>query len=378
MTPSERPTLDIVIPVHSASRPIERAVRSVIGEGIEGVGAIVVCHNIVEEEIAVRLGELATDPRVRLFELRDGIPSPAGPLNEGVRRSASEYVGFLGSDDELSPGALAAWLDELRDRPSVLIGQLVTELGGRILAPAPRPGRCEDLDPVLDLLNLRAAPVGVLVQRTVLLDQRSPGFRAGFRTGEDIALGLYLWNCTGRIRYSRCPVGYYGHETGGDRVTGQRFAPDEIAAPILEALELPVLRELPRRRRQAIGVKLARHHVLYWLRASQTSGMLDDQLMRAAGAMMERIVSFAPGVLGFFPVSETRVFRALGGPDLSRLVTALGAAERTNYRWKLIPRNPLRLFAPETFMMFARRTRASAQQFPAPETPARAEGGRHD
>lgn len=386
MTSAGETTVDIVIPVHRRERPILRAVKSVLAAQHEAVRALVVCHNIGADEIgaelvSAELGDLTEHPRVRLLELRDGIPSPAGPLNCGLRHSEADYVGFLGSDDEFEPGVLDAWVGELSGSPDLLIGQLSSDGAGRIMAPAPRIGRFAGLDPVADLLNYRTAPVGLLARREFIAESGvrgggsgdagsgpssggrgpSPGFREGFRVGEDIALGLFLWNYAGDIRYSRCASGYLIREDGPDRVTGVPLPPAEILAPVRDAVGLPVIRALSRRRRQAIAVKLLRHQVLELLKAKHRAGILDEALLTVAADTAEELLAFAPGAGGFFNVPDARMLRAVRDRVLGDFVAAVERAENLPYQRKLVSVNPLHTLAPESFYVRARRTRLVPQ-----------------
>src|SRR5690606_20002949 len=108
------PRVDVVIAVHTDERPIDRAVRSVLANAAP-VRVTVVCHHVPAERIAARLGSLPDDARargheVRLVEHDDGVPSPAGPFNEGLDLAEAEYVALLGSDDRFAPGAVDSWL----------------------------------------------------------------------------------------------------------------------------------------------------------------------------------------------------------------------------------------------------------------------------
>ena len=104
------PLVDVTIAVHSASRPIRRAVASVLDGTEAPVRVIVVAHNIDPAIIRDNLGDLATDDRVLMLDLQDGIRSPAGPMNAGFANSTAPFIALLGSDDEFAPGALDSWL----------------------------------------------------------------------------------------------------------------------------------------------------------------------------------------------------------------------------------------------------------------------------
>ena len=311
--PSAPATVEVVIPVHSTARPIARAVRSSLAAPSDRIRVTVVCHNLPSADIAAGL-EGIDDPRLRLIEHVDGIPSPAGPLNAGVRASEADYLAFLGSDDELEPGALAEWLGEIdrsRSAPDVLIGRLGSDSAGRILAPLPRPFRYRGLDPVRDRLNFRTAPVGALVRRRLLLDPDSPGFIEGLGIGEDIELGIFLWNRADGIAHSRGAAGYLIHEDGDDRVTGEARPLSAALEPLDRLAAAGWFRALPPRRRAAAAAKLVRHQVLAQIRSRHRAGGLGDADAAAARRTVEALRDAAPGALGLLSREEAGLARAL-------------------------------------------------------------------
>lgn len=352
------PLIEVIVPVHTPTRPIARAVGSVLAANSTRIHVTVVCHGVQPALIAQELGEASLDPRVRLVSLTDGIPSPAGPLNEGVRVSTGSYLTFLGSDDAFAEGALPAWETELAGFPDILIGQLVTETGGRILAPAPRIGRFHGLNVFRDMLNYRSAPVAALFARELLVGDSSPRFLEGARTGEDLGLGIVLWNTAQDIRYSQCTVGYYGYESGDDRVTHAPLPPNEIQAPVRAAVQLPALEGLPRRNRQAIAVKLLRHQVLYWLQAADRQGKLDEAMISEAAETVGLLRKFAPGAIGYFHRFDAAALAAVERRDIEGFRSHVQRGSETAFRWKVIPQNPLRVFAPENAAIHIRRVRA--------------------
>lgn len=352
------PLIEVIVPVHTPTRPIARAVGSVLAADSARIHVTVICHGVQPALIAQELGEAAMDPRVRLVALSDGIPSPAGPLNEGVRVSIGSYLTFLGSDDAFAEGALMAWEAELVGAPDILIGQLVTETGGRILAPTPRIGRFHGLNASRDMLNYRSAPVAALFARELLVGALSPRFLEGARTGEDLGLGLVLWNTAQDIRYSQCAVGYFGYESGDDRVTHVPLPPNEIQEPVRAAVRLEPLQRLPRRKRQAIAVKLLRHQVLYWLQAAARQGKLDEATIAEAAESVVLLRAYAPGAIGYFHRFDAAALAAVERRDIKGFHSHVQRGSETAFRWKVIPHNPLRVFAPENAAIQIRRVRA--------------------
>lgn len=342
---SVAPSIDVVIPVHTAARPIRRAVSSVLAARSRAVRALVVCHDIDAAEIAANL-QGVDDPRLALIEHRDGVPSPAGPLNAGMRAAEADYVAFLGSDDELGPGALDAWTAELRGQ-QLHIGQLIADGGGRIFAPAPRAGRFENLDPVKDLLNYRTAPVGVLVSRALVASADSPGFVEGLRTGEDIALGAFLWNTARSITYSRCSEGYRIREDERDRVSTELPAFAVLAAPVDALLAEPWVAVMSRRARAALGAKLIRYQLIEPCRQLARGGRLREADLREAVRVVTALAEFSPRAVGYLPGRDAVPARLLLAGDIAAAERRLASAGPGSVWSRVVPGNPFRLFAPE-------------------------------
>lgn len=347
------PSIDVVIPVHTTTRPIRRAVSSVLAAQNPGVRALVVCHNIDASEIATNLHGI-DDERLVLMEHRDGIRSPAGPLNAGVRAAEADYVAFLGSDDEFGTSVLDSWSAELRGQ-QLHIGQLIAENGTRIFAPAPRAGRFEHLDPVKDLLNYRTAPVGALVARALLTSSASPGFIEGVRTGEDIALGAFLWNTAQSITYSRYSDGYRIREDEHDRVSTESPALAVLLAPIVGLLAEPWLAGISGRARAALSAKLIRYQLLEPCRELARADRLHEADLREAVRVLTAWVEFSPRSLEYLPGRDAVPARRLLAGDLQAAEQRLAATGPGSLWGRVVPGNPLRLFAPEGLLRRAIR-----------------------
>lgn len=337
--------VDVIIPVHSATRPIRQAVDSVLSGTSAAVRAVVVAHNIDLDVIRQNLGDRADDDRVLLLHLVDGIPSPAGPMNHGLSHSEADYFSLLGSDDELAPGALDLWLRIAReDHASVVLARIDREVQGPDPLPPTRPGRTRDLDPVRDRLSYRCAPLG-LVSRERFGDLR---FTPGLHSGEDLEFTARLWFTGEHIAYARSGPGYVGHEDASDRVTNAvRSVPEDFA--FLDAIEAaPWFARLSRRARRAFGVKNLRLHLFdaIYHRVKGPGGIeahRDD-----LESVIARIERMSPGSLALLARTDRAVIDAVRNPepDADRILRLLAA------RWQggldaRLPRNPLLALHPQ-------------------------------
>ena len=125
------PLVDIVIPVHSTARPLERAVRSAL-RASEGAGpgqcrVLVVAHHLREQEVLAMLPE-PLRAAVTVIECEDRGSTAAVPRNEALRRSTARYISFLDSDDTLDPGAVTRWLGIAERRGSDLVIEAIPEV----------------------------------------------------------------------------------------------------------------------------------------------------------------------------------------------------------------------------------------------------------
>jgi len=253
-----QPIVDVTIAVHSSTRPIARAVASVIEHTTTPTRVIVVAHNIDPQLIRQNLGTWAEDDRVALLELRDGVHSPAGPMNLGLEASTAPFLALLGSDDEFEPGAIDSWYAvQQRTGASVVLAQIRHEGGGKELSPAARPRRTNNLDPVKDRLSYRSAPLG-LISREHFGGLR---FVEGLKSGEDLPYVTRLWFAGRNVAFARTGPGYLVHADADDRVTSSPRPVAEDFAFLDHILDAPDFQALTSRQRTAIVVKLIRMHL---------------------------------------------------------------------------------------------------------------------
>lgn len=330
--------VDVIIPVHSATRPIHRAVASVFAGTKARVRVIVIAHNIDPVVIRDNLREFADDSRVEMLALTDDIPSPSGPMNHGMDHATAPYFALLGSDDEFSAGAVDAWLALARETgASTVLGRIDREASGPDPLPPTRRKRIRELDAVKDRLAYRCAPLG-LVSRAHFGDLR---FTPELHSGEDLEFTARLWFEGEHIAYARTSPGYYGHEDEGDRVTrAARTVAEDFA--FLDAIEnAPWFRRLGRRQRIALGVKNLRLHFFdaVLLRLNLPEGIRAHQA--PLQNVLEQIERMSPGARALLARADRDVIDAVCSPhpDRDQILQLLSG------RWNggvnaLLTRNP--------------------------------------
>ncbi|MEO7720523.1 MAG: glycosyltransferase family A protein [Pseudolysinimonas sp.] len=344
------PIVDVVIPVHSESRPVARAAASVLATATVPTRVTVVCHNIEGDQIARSLGAWADDARVRLLTLADGISSPAGPINAGLDAATAEFTALLGSDDEYEPGAIDAWVAVARrDEAQLVIPPLRTSPGALTRSPPVRPFRTKGLDGVRDRLAYRTVQLG-LVERT-----RFGGVRmtTGLRTGEDVVQGATLWYSGARISLVRQAPGYLIHED--DPASRVSSAPKPAAESLLflDAVLAPeFVSTLTPDQQESFAVKLLRTHVMDILAAALCSQDPPGDL-RALAAGVRRILDMSPRAMTLLSRREAGMLTELSGTaDPARLSAELTI--HTDYRRpaNLIPAAASRLLHREAPLRF--------------------------
>ncbi len=340
------PSIEIVIPVHSAERPIARAVSSCFaGNDAASVSVTVVCHNIDKEIIAYQLADVSGP--LRLLELKDGVHSPAGPLNYGLKSATADYVGVMGSDDFFEPGALDKWrLTLAHTGAGILVAPLKHQSGEIVRTPRVRPGRVHSLDPVRDRLAYATAPLGVWKRDLSVSGPLS--FEEGLRTGEDLGLGLRLWFSGQRIE--RPNQGFYviGADAT-DRVT-TAVLPLEQEFEAVNRLDWGFFESLTIRERRAIAIKLARVQLLAALFRRGSGADWNESDTAAAELFACRLNAFAPGFSKPLPAADFRLFHVLGAGSLSTdlLVRSLAEYERESYRNRVLCRSVWTNLHPES------------------------------
>ncbi|WP_339618280.1 glycosyltransferase family A protein [uncultured Salinibacterium sp.] len=336
----EAPLVDLVIAVHTSTRPISRAVASVVDHTDANIRVSVVAHNIDHNVIAANLGVYLDHPQVRLLALRDGIPSPAGPMNYGIDESSAQFLGVMGSDDELAPGAIDSWLALQRSTGAGMVMARIQNVGGGVVpAPPARPFRTHDLDPVKDRLSYRSAPLGIYSRR-VFPDLR---FSEGLASGEDLPFVAELWFSGAGIAFDRKGPAYLVHSDAEDRVTSDpRPVRDDFE--FLDIIfERPWTARLNRSQREAFGVKIVRSHLFDALVNRADTQVWPEGERAALAEVARNLLEWAPSTQRLLSRLDQEILASILDPESS----VDGMLDLIRQRWNytslkvLLPRNLL-------------------------------------
>lgn len=353
--PLPAPLVDVIIPVHSTSRPVGRAVASVVAGGLpvsdaEGVHITVVCHNIGADSIRERLAA-EHRPLVELVECHDGTTGPAGARNLALDRSAARYVSFLDSDDTLAPGALAAWERTARRHGSdAVLPRLVTDSGRPVRTPVPRPRRRTGLDPVRDRLAYRTHAFGLLRREALLA--HGARFNGGYATGEDQELVARTWFGGGRVDLAPRPAHYVLHGDAADRLSGRtRPLADDLAAAA-DLLGGSWFAGLGAEQRTAIAVKVLR--VQFFAGVHARAGQWSAPDTRAAREFTDRVASVAAPALGVLSRADRHLLELTRRPGASPAAVRAASARRRRFGTPatLLTPNPCRVLHREAPLRF--------------------------
>lgn len=289
------PLVDVIIPVHDASRPLARAIESSILNPSLDDGAVrvtVVCHNLAAKEVSDSLTD-QMGSRIRLVEFDDGLHSPAGPRNFGISQATARYVSFLDSDDFVEPGALGGWLEWAEDDDlDVLIPRQRHHAGDRIRTPPVRPFR-RRVTAVPDRLIYRTAVFG-LVRRDIL-ERGKIAYSEGFETGEDRAFSAKLYFSAGRIGYARGLAQYIVGDDAVERVTTKPRPVGEALAALAQLLEDPWFADRTVRERRSMAAAFTRVTIFGAVSARSAPGLWTPEDARSASEVIGALDRGIPG-----------------------------------------------------------------------------------
>lgn len=314
------PSVDVIIPVHSVSRPIERAVASVSSAHLGGGRIIVVCHGVDVDQIEARVGQ----PAVRVVSHTDGIASAAGPMNAGLAQSDAEYISRLDSDDWFDTDALRQWVKHAEaSSPDVVIAPLRPDSGRPLYAPLTRPFRHARLDGVKDRLAYRTAPFGLIRRATI--DRLDAHFTPGLRVGEDLEFGLKLWFLARRIDLAARAGCYVVGDDQWDRTTEASMTIAEELGAAGHLVQQEWVHSLPADARRSIAVKILRIHVLGAVLRRGPAHAWSATDLADVTRITADLVGMSPHVLRPFSRADARLLRIVAdGSSSAELQNAVG------------------------------------------------------
>jgi glycosyltransferase involved in cell wall biosynthesis len=101
-------SLSVVVPCRNGAALLPRQLDALLAQEYDGCFEIIVADNgSTDDTMTVAEGFAARDPRVKVVDA-SARRGAAFARNEGVRASSGEYLCFVDSDDEVTPGYLAA------------------------------------------------------------------------------------------------------------------------------------------------------------------------------------------------------------------------------------------------------------------------------
>lgn len=350
---SQAAPVDVVIAVHTPTRPVARAVASVLEGNAPAARPVVVCHGVDIEAIAAQLPRAHRD-RVHWLEHRDGAASPAGPFNAGMRASTARYVSLMGSDDTLQPGAVSRWLTLAEDAGAECVITRLRRGTGQRPVPTPpvRPRQRGLRDVVRDRLSYRSAPLGLVA--TAARERLGAELVEGLPVGEDVPYVTRLW-CETRVAVDTRGPGYLIGEDALDRVT---HVPRPLGAELAfvhHLLEAPWFAGYPQPVRTAVATKLLRIHVFGAVANRPDPGWWAEAERQELRVVTRALLRAAPEAAAPLSRADHRVVAAALDPGVAadELVARALARRRHGSALTLLPRDLRRLGhreAPPRFM----------------------------
>lgn len=318
----------VIIPVHDLTRPIRRAVESVLS--YPGASPIVVAHGVNASDL-----DLPEDPRVRVIEVPDGQGKPGVAFNAGLDAATAPWVGIMGSDDWYEAGAIEVMLRRLRDDDADGILSPIRPAKASLNSMRPVTWRRKNLRAARDRMFHRTAPLG-LYRRKLL---QNPRYQMADHVvaGVDQLSSVRLWTDGLAISYYPYDPAYVVGDDAKQRVTLTPRPLPVQGKMWREVWDDPEVRALPISTRNALGEKMVRVHVFDWISMHPTSNDLQQSDFEWLAELVGAIIQVAPGALDSLSPAELLVIEELRRGDLHGTLEAWQAkgASTQKLPWKL-------------------------------------------
>ncbi|MEX3600537.1 glycosyltransferase [Kocuria carniphila] len=357
---SVRSLVDVVIPVHSLSRPLGRAVDSA-RLGVQPLSAgeyviTVVAHHLSTEQVRGMLTQEQLD-HVRIIEAPAEGATAAAPRTAGLEHTNAKYICFLDSDDSYQPGAVGRWVKIAEKRHSDMVIPWLKHSNGRTdITPVIRPGRTSNLDPIADRLVYRASVFGL--QRVETVRRLGAEFEFGTSTGEDQAFTLRLYVGAARIDYAPGEPTYVMHADAIDRVSKTPSPVRTQLEPAVRILSKPWFEGIALELRRAFVVKVIRINMFEAVTAHLGAGTWTSDEAHGTKEVLTTLLGAVPRARGDLSRADLRLIDLLlaGATEQGALQTALTERRRFASPAALLTANPVHVMgrdAPVRFMAAA-------------------------
>ncbi|MDN5700092.1 MAG: glycosyltransferase family 2 protein [Kocuria sp.] len=357
---STRPLVDIVIPVHSLTRPLGRAVDSA-RVGVQPLPAdqyviTVVAHHLSTEQVRGMLKEQQLED-IRIIEAPAEGATAAAPRTAGLDHTDAKYVCFLDSDDSYQPGAVGRWVKIAEKHHSDMVVPWLKHSNGRMdITPVIRPGRTAKLDPVADRLVYRTSVFGL--QRVESIRRLGAEFDVGTSTGEDQAFTLRLYAGAARIDYAPGEPTYVMHADATDRVSKTPSPVRAQLEPAVRILSKPWFDGIALELRRAFVVKVIRINVFEAVTAHLKAGTWTRDEAQGTKEVLTTLLGAVPRARGDLSRADLRLIDLLlaGATEQGAVRTALTERRRFASPAALLTANPAHVMgcdAPARFMAAA-------------------------
>ena len=225
--------VSVVIPVFNRRGPLERAIRSVLGQSRTGCELIVVDDASAEDLAPAR--RLVEEAGHRWLALPGNL-GPAGARNAGADAARGDWVAFLDSDDVWLPRKLERQIDWHRRHPGIRVSQC-EESWFRNGRPVRKPADWRQLPTgrIFDACLRRCliGPSCVMMETSLFRDLG--GFDVSYPVCEDYELWLRL-----TLRET------VGRVDGGPLVEKHAGQPDQLSVttPAMDRFRVRALQKL--------------------------------------------------------------------------------------------------------------------------------------